>query len=65
MSVLSKLFGRHEEPPAADDVACPHTALIPRWESVDDMGKVDRATGFQCEACGSNFSPEEGRRLIH
>lgn len=65
MSVLTKLFGRNDHGTATDDIACPHMALIPRWESVDDMGKMERATGFHCEACGSTFSGEEGRRLSH
>lgn len=63
MSVLTKLFGRSDHDTAMDDVACPHKALVPRWDSVDDMGKIDRATGFHCEACGSDFSGDEGRRL--
>jgi hypothetical protein len=46
-----------EKPP------CPHSALVPRWDSIDDIGRDDRATSYVCEACGEQFSPEEGRML--
>jgi len=47
----------------ADVSACLHTALIPRYESVADMGHEDRATGFHCEVCGSTFTPAEAFAL--
>ena len=66
MGLLDKLFGRGEGHHAEmDEVACPHTTLTARWDSVDDIGKHDRATGFHCEGCGADFSGDEGRRLLH
>jgi hypothetical protein len=38
---------------------CPHTALVPRWDSIDDMGKEDKATSYFCQGCERTFSREE------
>ncbi len=60
-------FKRHEGERArahrADGPTCLHTALVPRFESVADMGHEDRATGFRCESCGSTFTPAEAHTL--
>jgi len=37
--------------------------LLPLWKSVADMGNDAKASGFDCQACGSHFSPEEGHAL--
>lgn len=42
---------------------CLHAALVPRWESVADMGHEERATSFRCDACGSTFTPAEAQAL--
>ncbi len=67
MGLMGKLFGRQDEATTAADagVECPHKALTARWDSNEDMGKEDRATGFRCESCGENFSGDEGRQLLH
>lgn len=67
MSFLNKLFGRGDSAVMErdDEVVCPHKTLTARWDSADDMGKEDRATGFHCEGCGTDFSGDEGRRLLH
>jgi hypothetical protein len=59
------LFGKKKQIEAipAESIACPHTVLLPRWDSVDDIGHEDRATSFVCEACEETFSPEEARML--
>ena len=66
MSLLRKLTHKEgteeqavEEQTFAPD--CPHKALIPRWDSVEDMGKEDRATSYFCEGCERTFTPEEAR----
>lgn len=68
MGFLSRLFGGKKEAPAADVATtateCPHTALVPRWGSTEDMGKEDRISGYRCEGCGNSFSREEGERLL-
>ena len=47
----------------AESPECPHGVLTPRWDSVEDMGKEDRATEFVCEACHKSFTPEEAEGL--
>jgi len=68
MGLLSRLFGRNEEKPAAEAAApeptCPHAALIPRWDSADDIGKSDRISFYVCESCKSTFSRYDGDRII-
>ena len=66
MGVLGSLFGKGKmEPAVATPVAtaCLHTALLPRWDAVDDMGQEDKVSGFSCQACGESFSADEGRAL--
>ncbi len=41
---------------------CPHLVLVPRWDSVDDMGDESKASGYHCDACGVSLSLEEGRQ---
>lgn len=50
----------HEESSAATATAsCPHKVLVPRWDSLDDMGREDKASGYKCNACGAVLSREE------
>ena len=63
MSMLSKLFGHHDDKPV-EDVACPHRVLTPRWDSAEDIGSHERATQFVCESCGESFPGDEGRRML-
>lgn len=50
-------------PPPLADGSCPHTALVPGWDSVADMGHEERSTGYTCEACQQQFTAEAGRVL--
>ncbi len=68
MGLLDRLFRRSNEAEpgeAAPLVAaqCPHTTLTARWDSVDDMGKEEKASSFICTACDEGFSPEEAAQL--
>ena len=66
MGFLNKLFGKGDTAtlePQADDVTCLHTTLTPSWDSVADMGRDDKVTGYTCQGCGERFSPSEGRAL--
>jgi hypothetical protein len=70
MGFLDKLFGRKTEEAAAPErtleeiqAECPHSTVSGRWDSVEDMGKEDKATRFVCEACNAEFSLEEMREL--
>jgi hypothetical protein len=67
MGILDKLFGggKKQQQPAivVETPPCPHAVLVPRWDSVEDMGKEDKATRFMCEACHQMFSPAEAQEL--
>ena len=65
MGVFDKLFGGggKKESVAVEAPPCPHTALIPRWDNVHDMGREDLASGFVCEACHDEFTPAEASAL--
>jgi hypothetical protein len=64
MGLLAKLFRRGDTTPPETTVQCPHTALTPRWERPEDMGKEDLASSFRCDTCGAVLSGDEGRRLL-
>ena len=67
MGFLNKLFKKGDSATAEREelasVACPHTTLTPRWDSVEDMGNDEKVTGYQCQACGEDFSAAEGHAL--
>lgn len=68
MGLLSKIFGGGKKQQevaveAQPPVDCPHSVLVPRWDSVQDMGIDEKATRYMCESCKEMFSPEEARRL--
>lgn len=54
-----------DQPSAEDTVItdCPHSVLIPHWDSVADMGKTERAESFRCDACHEEFTPAQAARL--
>ena len=54
---------RGEQPSTLDVPPCPHTTLVPRWDSVADMGKEDKVTSYTCEGCAQSFTGAEGRAL--
>jgi hypothetical protein len=75
LSLLRKITGKDksdekqaEAPEATEEmqesISCPHTALVPRWDSVEDMGKEDRVTSYFCQGCERSFSPEEARQYL-
>src|SRR5437763_6424838 len=68
MGLLNKIFDKKEkeaEPveTVQQSVECPHTVLIPRWDSVQDMGDESKATAFLCESCGVAFNQAEAAQL--
>jgi hypothetical protein len=68
MGLLGKILGRPEETESPSDPSnysetCPHLALTPRWDNVDDIGHEDLATSFHCEGCGRDFSADEAQAL--
>jgi transposase-like protein len=65
MGVFDKLFGGNgkKESVAVKAPPCPHSALVPRWDNVHDMGSEDRASRFICEACHEEFTPAQASAL--
>ena len=66
MGLLAKLMHREDAPgptAVAEAPECLHTILLPRWESVEDMGQEDKATGFHCDTCGQDFTPAEAAQV--
>ena len=69
MSFITRLL-RRDKSKASENAAeaveappCPHTALTARWDSVQDMGKDEKATSFLCTACNEEFTPEQATEL--
>lgn len=60
-----KWLRRDKDQPSepTEDVQCEHIRLLPKWDRPDDMGNDERASSFWCEACGTEFSAEDGARL--
>ncbi len=55
-----------EEPRAeieADEPVCEHVTLVPKWDNARDIGRVDQVSGYRCEACGAEFTPDEAVKL--
>jgi hypothetical protein len=48
---------------AASTPVCEHIVLIPKWDSVESIGRDDEISRFRCDACGTEFTPEEGAGL--
>jgi hypothetical protein len=75
MGLLDKLMGREKKRDVRAGLAstqartvqenadCVHTSLVPKWDSVADMGHEDKATSWTCSACGRDFPPEEGQAM--
>ncbi len=65
MSLLDKLLHRDQPavPPTLATVPCTHVALVPKWDSVADMGHEDRVSSYTCESCRQSFTPAAGRAL--
>lgn len=66
MGFLNRLLHRKDEATSAVGVAepeCPHVALVPHWDSAEDIGQADKVTRYECESCKSSFGREEGEQL--
>lgn len=64
--MLRRLF-KNEEKELAESIEtppCPHTALVPRWDSIEDMGKEDKATSYFCQGCNTEMTPEEAQPYL-
>ena len=68
MGFLNRLFQRKDASPSAVEIAepqCPHVALVPHWDSADDIGHSEKVSRYECESCKATFQREEGELLRH
>jgi hypothetical protein len=63
MGLLGLFGSKKKETVVLEAPPCPHAVLLPRWDSVEDMGNDEKATRFTCEACQTEFTPEQAREL--
>jgi hypothetical protein len=65
-AMFKRMFGKKGSPATTVEPVervCPHTVLVPRWDKIEDMGQEQKATGFTCESCHQDFTPEEALGL--
>ncbi|MDA0301541.1 MAG: hypothetical protein O2822_03365 [Chloroflexi bacterium] len=67
--MLDRLFGRktaddrrHTRGDASGPAECPHGALTPRWDRIEDMGHDDRTSSFVCDSCHQALTPVEAEQ---
>ena len=48
---------------SAPEVVCPHTSLVPHWDSMEDIGHEDRASEYRCDSCHQSFSRQDANVL--
>lgn len=67
MSLLSR-FARKKAPEvvAVPELPkeCGHMVLAPRWDSIADIGKDDKAVSFACTTCSEVFTPDAARSIV-
>jgi hypothetical protein len=59
MSLLTRITAKKNRAPVAMPAECQHRDLAPRWDSVDDVGRVDKITHYACVGCGAMLLPEQ------
>lgn len=42
---------------------CQYLVLLPRWDSVDDIGNEDKIVGYDCNTCKASFTLKEAGAL--
>ena len=62
-------FKHHSTNPSSAAVAdhissCPHVALVPRWDRLEDMGHEGRVSWLQCQACGARLTAIEAAKRL-
>lgn len=65
MGLLKKILGKeaHEDAREVRPSECLHTSLSVHWDSLEDMGKSEKAV-YRCEACRRVFTYEEARQFM-
>ena len=65
MKILDKILRRHPAQEAGDapKAECVHAVLASKWDSAADIGNDAKVSRYECESCGTAFTPDEGRKL--
>ncbi|MFQ5878999.1 MAG: hypothetical protein ACE5IZ_02335 [Dehalococcoidia bacterium] len=64
MGLLDRFSRKQQETPEEDLAACTHTRIVPHWDTLQDMGDRGKVTHYECEACHTKLSREEGQALM-
>lgn len=67
MSFFRSLFRREQKVSAGvaeAEAECPHTSLVPHWDSAAVIGHREQVSHYKCESCHGTFSREEGERRL-
>lgn len=63
MGVLGKIFRREHRGKGVETPPCPHTSLVQRWDSPEQIGNAEVAH-YVCESCGQTFSYEQAQSFL-
>ncbi len=61
MSILGRILPSHRGPQHDAQEFCSHKALVPMWDSNEDMGRKDKIARYQCDHCHAILSPDQAR----
>ncbi len=61
MSWFTQLFRKGDGEETVEQAACRHLNLTPRWDDPADVGKMEKASGYACVACGQTLTREEAQ----
>ena len=59
MAWLKSIFRRCPDDSVEREVSCSHMNLTARWDDPADVGNSEKASGYDCIACGENFSVQQ------
>lgn len=63
MAWLKSIFRRGPEDSVEREVSCSHMNLTARWDDPADVGNSEKASGYDCIACGENFSVQQAEAM--
>ena len=64
MAIFGRLLGKSDsDSEPGDEIECPHTVLVARWDDLDAMGHEDQASHFECVSCNEQFSPAQAQEI--
>ena len=51
------MFGKHARQEQTTK-QCPHSAPLPRWDNVEDVGNLEHVSRYYCATCNSFLPPD-------